>query len=555
MHRAAALSFVCRGIFLLVLGSGCAVRCATAAALEGYCWPLSAAPGDTVAFMVSSTATYQVTFMRYHRLNDGNVGTALATLTNLPAGVQAAPDSGWKGCSWAPSFPFVIPADWTSGIYGAELSSPGLTTFRMSFVVKPSPSAHGDFAVLANTNTWSAYNDWGGRSKYTSTPGHEIGFLRPNPYIHANGAGVNHLTRAELWVLDWLASCGYGIDSYSDLDLHNGIPGLDLYKGLILHTHPEYWSVEMMDRLEGYLAQGGSVLYIGGNGIYEKVVFSSDGTQLTFFPEYWNGTREARRRSYFRNLDPPRPERAVLGVAYRSDGYQTWAPFQVLDAGHRFFAGTGVSDGSLIGASGLNGGGASGWEMDTSIPGLAADGVIVAAFGSDDRGSPPANIALLARGTNAGGYGADMTYYRHPGGGGVFAAGSLSFGGSLVIDPVLQQVVRNVLDEFLDPLSAVAPGVPGSVKAPAIEMVRPNPFTASTAFRCRLPRPGRVSLRVFDVTGRAVRTLVDEMRPAQVMETSWDGRDDAGRIVSGGIYLLRLRTGDLDESRRLLRLR
>jgi hypothetical protein len=540
---------------LLALSACCAVPCASAAALEGYCWPLSAAPDDTVTFMVSSTADYQVTFMRYHRQNDGNVGTALATLTNLPAGVQAAPDSGWKGCSWAPSFQFVVPADWTSGIYGAELSSPGLTTFRMSFVVKPRPEAHGDFAVLANTNTWNAYNDWGGRSKYTSTPGHDLGFLRPNPYIHATGAGTNHLTRAELWVLDWLASSGYRVDVYSDLDLRNGIPGLDLYKGLILHTHPEYWSVEMLDQLESYLVHGGSILYIGGNGIYEKVVFSPDGKQLTFFPVYWNGTREARRYSYYRNLDPPRPERAVLGVAYRSDGYQTWASFQVLDAAHRFFTGTGVWNGSLIGASGLNGGGASGWEMDTSIPGLAPDGVIVSAYGSDDRGSPPENIELLARGTNAGGYGADMTYYRHPGGGGVFSAGSLSFGGSLVIDPVLQQIIRNVLDEFLNTVSGVAPGIPGGSKTLAIEPNRPNPFARSTTIRFKLAHPDRVSLRVFDVTGRHVRTLVDDLRPVQAMETSWDGRDDAGRSVNAGIYLLRLQTSDLDESRRMLRLR
>ena len=377
----------------LALAACCVVTAARAADLEGYCWPLSAAPGDTVTFYVSSTAAYQCTFMRYHRVGNDNVGTPLDTVADLPALVQAAPDSAWKGCEWAPGFTFVVPAGWTSGIYGAELSASGLSTFRISFVVKPAPGAHGDFAVLSNTNTWSAYNDWGGRSKYTSTPAHELGFLRPNPSARPTGtSATNHQARAELWVLDWLANSGYACDVYTDYDLHQGIPGLACYKGFILNTHPEYWSVEMYDHLEGYLDGGGNLLYMGGNAMYERVVYSADGKHLAFFPEYWDGTRQARRFSYYRNLDPPRPEREVLGVAYRSDCYPTYGGLQVLDAAHRFFAGTGASNGDTVGVSGINGGGASGWEMDTSIPGLAADGVIVTCSGADDRGSPPANI-------------------------------------------------------------------------------------------------------------------------------------------------------------------
>ena len=45
--------------------------------------------------------------------------------------------------------------------------------------------------------------------------------------------------------------------------------------------------------------------------------------------------------------------------------------------------------------------------------------------------------------------GAHMTYYDHPGGGGVFSVGSIAFGGSLVVDEQIQGVVRNVLDKFL----------------------------------------------------------------------------------------------------------
>ncbi len=538
-----------------LLALGLCFGSAASAAVEAYYWPLSAAPGETLSFMVSSSASYQVTFARYQRLNDSNTSIPLITMTTMPAVSQAMPDSAWKGCAWTTTFRFAVPADWTSGIYGAEFSGAGLMTFRTSFVVRPPPDAHGQLAVIANTNTWSAYNDWGGRSKYTVIPAHQLGFLRPNPYIHANGAGTNHLTRAELWMLDWLATNGYHYDVYTDLDFHNGIPGLQAYHGLILHTHPEYWSVEMLDRLEDFLEYGGSLMYVGGNGIYEQVVFSPDGTSLTTYPVYYCGTRDCRKYNYYRNLDPPRPERAVLGVAYRSDGYQTWAPMQVLEAGHRFFTGTGVSNGEAIGAAGVNGGGASGWEMDTSIPGLAPDGAIVTAFGSDDRGSPPANIELLARGTNAGGYGADMTYYHHPGGGGVFSAGSLSFCGSMVVDTVLQRVVRNVLDEFLQTPTSVGPGASAGREPRALEQNHPNPFVTSTSIRFTLAHSDRARLRVYDITGRLVRTLMNEALPARSVETHWDGRDESGRNVSGGIYLLRLQTSDRDECRRVLRIR
>jgi hypothetical protein len=74
--------------------------------------------------------------------------------------------------------------------------------------------------------------------------------------------------------------------------------------------------------------------------------------------------------------------------------------------------------------------------------------VIVVAEGADDRGTAPANLQLLARGTNPG-YGADMTSYETASGGFVFSAGSISFGGSLAQDPQLQTIVRNILTERL----------------------------------------------------------------------------------------------------------
>jgi hypothetical protein len=518
---------------------------AVAAPLEGYCSPLSAAPGENVSFMVSSPSAYEVTFSRFQRQGDQNAAIPMTAPQAEAAGLQGLPAQAWaNGCGWSSSFDLRIPPAWPSGIYAAECTDGRSRTFRIVFIVKPSPQARGDFAVLANTNTWNAYNDWDGRSKYTSPPGQYLSFLRPNPAAAPiDAGGLNHLARAELWVLDWLTSCGYHVDVYTDTDMHRGIPDLSQYKGLILDTHNEYWSLEMLDNLEAYLAGGGSLVYMSGNGIFEKVIFSPDANTLTMFPE---GVSLDRSESYFRNLVPPRPERAVLGIAFRYEGYLTFAPFEVLQAGHRFFAGTGVVNGSLVGAAGINGGGASGWEMDTSIAGLAPDGVIVSANGADDRGSPPANIELLARGTNAGGYGADMTYYQTPAGGGVFAAGSISFGGSLVIDPALQRIVRNVLDEYLlhGSSTGVRPGNGTAVqpRTLALQQNFPNPFNPATTLRYVIPAPGQVTLAIYDARGSRVSTLVDAEQEAGEHGAKWLGLDARGAAVSSGVYYARLVT-------------
>jgi len=68
----------------------------------------------------------------------------------------------------------------------------------------------------------------------------------------------------------------------------------------------------------------------------------------------------------------------------------------------------------------------------------------------------------------------------------------------------------------------------------------PNPFNPSTHIEFALPRPGHVTARIYDVTGRLVRTLVDEDLPAAVHARVWDGTDDSGRQVASGTYYLKL---------------
>ncbi|MFF9645844.1 N,N-dimethylformamidase beta subunit family domain-containing protein [Kitasatospora aureofaciens] len=435
---------------------------------EGYCVPLSAAPGETIDFHVSGQDSFDVTYLLLGVLGDET--QAMGDPEPVEAGVQDTPEEPWRnGCSWDPTFSLTVPEDWRSGIYSAQCSSPTGLDYHIVFIVKPSQVGPGRIAALASTNTWNAYNNWGGRFKYSKPAAAFLSFERPNPGATPIDDDVvpKHRTAAELWVLGWLAAAEYPVDVYTDTDFHNGIPGLSDYAALLLNTHTEYWTEQMLDNLQCYLDGGGNLVNLGGNNVFERVELDLDHNRMIAL----NGDETTDRAlCYFVNLDPPRPEREILGVGTRDDNHGTFAPFEVLAEDHPFFKGTGLRNSDEIGAEGLGGGGASGVEMDTSIPGTAPAGVIVRVqSAADDRGAPPVppddpdtpqtEVVLLARGTNtgpAGAYGADMVTYTTAANGLVFSAGSLSFGGSLIIDADLQAIVSNVLDECLRRKAAAA---------------------------------------------------------------------------------------------------
>jgi hypothetical protein len=90
--------------------------------------------------------------------------------------------------------------------------------------------------------------------------------------------------------------------------------------------------------------------------------------------------------------------------------------------------------------------------------------------------------------------------------------------------------------------------VTGPVDGPALgevslAAIMPNPAIEMARVRFSLPMADAVSLKVFDVTGREVSTLVDGALPAGGHTASWNLRDAAGRPVSGGVYFVRLLAG------------
>ena len=94
-----------------------------------------------------------------------------------------------------------------------------------------------------------------------------------------------------------------------------------------------------------------------------------------------------------------------------------------------------------------------------------------------------------------------------------------------------------------DPPPAAPPAAPPAL--PALFQNRPNPFNPSTVIRYAVHGPGPVPvlLRVYDVQGRVVATLVSRRVDPGYHDVRWDGRDDRGAEVSSGIYFYRVEIG------------
>ncbi|UCG53058.1 MAG: T9SS type A sorting domain-containing protein, partial [Candidatus Latescibacterota bacterium] len=80
----------------------------------------------------------------------------------------------------------------------------------------------------------------------------------------------------------------------------------------------------------------------------------------------------------------------------------------------------------------------------------------------------------------------------------------------------------------------------------------PNPFNPRTIIRYELAKPGRVSLRVYDVTGALVRVLEERDRPPGRYEIGWDGESENGGRVASGVYFYQLKAPGFSQTRKMV---
>jgi hypothetical protein len=83
----------------------------------------------------------------------------------------------------------------------------------------------------------------------------------------------------------------------------------------------------------------------------------------------------------------------------------------------------------------------------------------------------------------------------------------------------------------------------------------PNPFNPQTTIRFSLRDKGTVTLRIYDVAGRLVKTLVDEVRDAGAYIEPWDGRNNRGARIASGVYFYKMESRHFSRTRKMVLLR
>ena len=298
--------------------------------------------------------------------------------------------------------------------------------------------------------------------------------MRPKYVMESLGLGKGgaHQFNADLHLLDWMETKGYNFDVVTDEDLHaEGQSLLEPYLCVVTGSHPEYWSSQMLDALEGYLSEGGRLMYLGGNGFYWVTSFDPERPHMIEIRR-WRGTElwEADPGEYHHSTTGEvgglwrfrgRPPQKLTGVGFSAQGTDYGIPYE-RNADSRdpraAFIFEGIGEDEVIGDFGLVMGGAAGFEVDRADYELGTPPhalVMATATGFSDVYQHVVEEVLLSDSRQGGTVNpmvkGDMVYFEGPKGGGVFSVGSITWCGSLShndYDNNVSRITDNVLRRF-----------------------------------------------------------------------------------------------------------
>ena len=385
---------------------------------------------------------------------------------------------------WA-LYPVPLAPEWPPGVYvavlvegdgaGRPVSDPDRTTpdgreAKALFVVRPDAGHEARVLYKLPLLTYHAYNLIDGDVYDAATArGHWCLYNMPRPHevpravpatvsVHRPGGGTGATpydvtnfdpfdpTPRQTYVhwdarfVAWLERQGYVVDYCTDVDLHrDGEELLAPYRLLVSSGHDEYWSDEMRDAAEAFVAGGGNAAFFGGNTCWWRVEFSDD---VTF-----------SRTAFWHEVG--RPENELIGVSFRNGGerdrddHPERVGYRVQHAEHWVYDGTGVRDGDVVG-------------RDEYLIGYECDGVDfdrdrlrsgAPAEPTHRDGTPPGFTILAVADLEAHGWGfgnsaATMGLYTR--GGTVFNAATTDWPRVLTAGtaPAVERITRNVLDRL-----------------------------------------------------------------------------------------------------------
>jgi hypothetical protein len=425
--------------------------------IEGYSSQCSVRPGETLGLHVSTrpAARYRI---GVHRLGwyGGAGGRTVASIPpegsdlrgvahdipELAAGPRVA-----SAC-WPMSDAIEVGEDWPSGVYVARLTltsgeHAGKGSF-VPFVVRAAPGSTAAILVQQPVTTAQAYNNWGGKSLYTSNSTEaeaavKVSFDRP--YMAWGKANLN-----ARWPFAWdyqllrfLEREGFDVAYTTDVDTHREPWSLAGHRLLVTSGHDEYWTGEMRDAFDGALAEGVNLACMGANTAYWQIRFEDEQRTMVEYRRRALDPEPDRslKTEMFRHLEPARPECLLWGVQYQDGlGLIREPPRHYqLDPGcleHRWMQHTG-------------------FVHPTTLRGLVGyewDGI--------QEGHEPEDATVFFHYDNEISN-ADVVAHRAASGSLVFAAGSLQFSWGLDdwgreghADERLQRFMRNALQELAE---------------------------------------------------------------------------------------------------------
>jgi len=344
--------------------------------LACYTDKVSVHPGERFALHASgSPGPCVLTISRV-----GGSTNIVRVIEGLAIGGHPTPEHADRdGCGWPVAIEIEVGDDWPSGYYDLSLSDPLGATARHFIVVKaPRSERCAKAALVLATNTYNAYNYWGGanaycdvaallsrRAKLPEAMAGAIGVLstqRPFPpmllapppdaprlvnlrtrgfeeppfagdpdwrrgkVVSPYDGSAGFLHKWEHAFVAWAEAEGVDLDYLTDFDLETA-GALEGYACTVLVGHSEYWSAAERDEIERFVDAGGGLAIFSGNTAFWKVRFENAGR--TFVCHKWKGF-EADPTAL---SDPPvgthlwshrafgRPEAAITGLSFLFGGY------------------------------------------------------------------------------------------------------------------------------------------------------------------------------------------------------------------------------------------
>jgi hypothetical protein len=302
------------------------------------------------------------------------------------------------GCEWPAALMVDIDTTWRSGYYEVVMDIQVGEKVRRDyafFVVRPTSTQR--IVVALSTNTWHAYNDFGGTNLYNG--GTHVSMRRPMAagYLHKplgkgrrvtgtgepdpqNAAHVGYIQLNHLsgWAgsagwpdweqpfIAWAEREGFEISVCTNADLEEHPEVLDDASLYLSIGHDEYWSKGMRDTVEGFIARGGNAAFFSGNTAMWQVRIEGNDRDVMvgykgFFKDdpFMGTARESEVTTIWSDAILARPENHMTGVTFTRGGYHRigrnvtagLGGYTVHRANHWIFDGTGLSYGDVLGAN------------------------------------------------------------------------------------------------------------------------------------------------------------------------------------------------------------